>query len=589
MKDLGIKSIFKIMQQDNVRVIKERLDIVDFLRGYLKLTPAGKNLKATCPFHKENTPSFMVSPDRQIWHCFGCAAGGDIFSFVMKYENLEFFEALKMLAEKAGIELRQTMTGDQRRLNVLYEINNSAKEFFIQNLSGAPLQYLLSRGLKKETLAEFKIGFAPNGSDFLLRHLMNAGYAVEEVERAGLVFKTERGTYWDRFRNRVVFPLSNHFGKTVGFTGRILPQTNADLTQTNADMSAGSALSPREPVLPKYVNSPETPIFNKSKVLFGFDKSKTAIREVRAAILVEGQMDFLMLWQDGVKNAVATSGTALTQDHLTTLRRVADSLILIFDSDEAGQAATERAIDLAAANDFSAQVVLLKSEKDPADFIKDQHGKFIDLVKAAVPATEFYFSRYLKNPGGIADQKRNLRVILSKIKNIYSPVERGHWLKQLSLKTGVREDFLLEEMNRIKTADLLTQSLPETDNKEKLSRKELISDQLIGLALNCDLVHKLQPHLEYLAPAHQTAVVSGLKNLDNQLALRVSFAVSQLDLKKTENYFDILIRELKREYFKEKRSAVSQAIRAAEINQDETALTKAKEEFNLINEEMQNI
>ncbi|MEK9186412.1 MAG: DNA primase [Patescibacteria group bacterium] len=561
------------MQQDNVQVIKERLDVVDVIKQYLKLTPAGKYFKGLCPFHKEKSPSFMVSPDRQIWHCFGCAAGGDIFSFVMKYENVEFFDALKTLAEKAGVEIRSIATPDQKKINNLYDINRSAQEFFVKNLSGSPLDYLLNRGLKQETINEFGVGFAPNGSDNLLRHLLNAGYAVEDIERAGLVTKTERGTYWDRFRNRVMFPINNHLGKTVGFTGRIMPGEIAEVG--------------------KYVNSPETPIYHKSKILFGFDKSKNAIRDAKAAILVEGQMDFLMMWQDGVKNLAAISGTALTGDHLATLRRLADSLHLIFDNDEAGQAATERAIDLAQASDFSVKVVRLDSGKDPADFVQEKPGEISAVITGALSAMEFYFHRHLSDDSDSVRQKRGLRVVLGKIKTMFSPVERSHWIRRLSIKTGIRESDLSEELNKLPEQNMVSAPAePLTDSlndKQKIPRRVLISRQLVSLAAQKNWLERLQPHLEYFPVQYKDLIASGLKSVDPKIEMVFSLSSIPLEEEKFEPYFTTLILELKKEYWKEKRTAASQAVRQAEFAGDKDAVAKTEAEFDTITKEMHNL
>src|SRR3989344_1576897 len=240
-----------------VEEIKQKLDIVEFLRGYLTVQPAGKNFKANCPFHKEKTPSFMISPERQSWHCFGCGIGGDVFRFTMRYENVEFGEALRILADKAGIELRRLNPAEYKYTGLLYELNQLAKEFFRKELenSAEAKKYLLERGLKQETINEFEIGWAPNKPEALTFHLLSMNYRPEDMVQAGLSFKTDRGAQIDRFRGRIMFPIHNHLGKVVGFTGRILPQF--DNGQTG-----------------KYVNSPETPIFNKSKLLYGFWKSK---------------------------------------------------------------------------------------------------------------------------------------------------------------------------------------------------------------------------------------------------------------------------------------------------------------------------
>ncbi|MEK7463427.1 MAG: CHC2 zinc finger domain-containing protein, partial [Patescibacteria group bacterium] len=247
---------------DIASIVKEKIDVVDFLSKYLKLTPAGKNFRAVCPFHKEKTPSLMVSPDKQIWHCFGCGNGGDVIKFLMLYENLEFFDALKVLAEKAGMNLDVLGGRDFKTYDVIYKAMEAAKEFYRTNLykSDEVKDYLKDRGLKGETVKEFELGVALDEPDAISKHLLKKGFSIADIEKAGLVFKTERGTYWDRFRGRLMFPLYNHVGKVVAFTGRLLP--GRDDTKTG-----------------KYVNSPETPIFQKSKILYGFHKTKNDIRE----------------------------------------------------------------------------------------------------------------------------------------------------------------------------------------------------------------------------------------------------------------------------------------------------------------------
>ena len=269
--------------------IKEKLDIVEFIKGYLELRPAGRNFKALCPFHGEKTPSFIISPDRQIWHCFGCGEGGDVFKFLMRHENLEFHEALTILAEKAGIELKGISSADARQFGVLYDINNAAAAFFEDHLAASPetLSYLQGRGLNKETISEFGLGLVPAGGDGLVVNLINRGFNINDIVRAGLAIKTERGQYRDRFQRRIMFPIHNHFGKIVGFSGRILPSFEKE-------------------EVAKYLNTSETPIFNKSRILYGFWQSKKFIRELETAFLVEGQMDFLLSWQDGVKSVVAS-------------------------------------------------------------------------------------------------------------------------------------------------------------------------------------------------------------------------------------------------------------------------------------------
>ncbi|MBI5306114.1 DNA primase [Candidatus Wolfebacteria bacterium] len=584
----------------SVQEIKNKLDIVEVVKSYIALAPAGKNFKACCPFHKEKTPSFMISPDRQTWHCFGaCSEGGDIFKFVMKYENLEFYEVLKILAEKAGIELRRLSPADQRQFGVLYDINNSAKDFFIRQLADQKnkeaAEYILSRGLKKEILEEFEIGFAPANFDALTLYLIKQGFNVKDIERAGLNFKTERGGYIDRFRNRIMFPIYNHFGKTAGFSGRILPKFDTG-------------------EIGKYVNSPETPIFNKSKILYGFSKSKNFIREEKFAILVEGQMDFLMCWQAGIKSVAAISGTALTNDHLAVLKRLTDKLIFCFDSDEAGLKAAERSIDLAKAADFDAKILVIKDYKDPAEVIKSNPELMKKLIKEAKPAMEFYFERYLSNKiqgsrfkiQDLSEFKNNIKIILVKIKNLASPIERSHWLRELAAKTRIKEEALADEMNNLKVISPATKKEIKSDagNKKKFSsRIELIADKLIGLMalkeeLKKELQKEIEKHFDYFPQNYLILIKSlltgerledkNLIDLFNFISLKSSLEWHNFDEEKTKFEIRELLRHLRLEYLKEKRKELVFLIQEAEKRGDENQATVILKEFDEISKIMIN-
>ena len=586
--------------------IKERLDIVDFIRSYITLTPAGKNFKATCPFHKEKTPSFIVSPERQTWHCFGaCAEGGDIFKFLMKYENLEFYEALKVLAEKAGVELKRISPADQKQFGILYDINAAAKEFFKKELalSREAVDYLVSRGLKKaspvgnlfsfgETIEEFELGFAPAGYDNLARYLINSGYDVRDIERAGLIVKTEKGSYVDRFRGRLMFPIYNYFGKAVGFTGRIFPVSN----QRESAFAASTA---------KYINSPETAIFNKSRILYGFHKTKKEIAGQKSAVLVEGQMDFLMAYQDGVKNVIATSGTALTSDHLKTLRRIADRLIFLFDNDEAGLKAAERSIDLADGLDFNVGLVVLKDYKDPAEAVQKSPGALVGLINEAKPAMEFYFERYLekelktqnsKLKIDVGEFKKNLRIVLGKIKMLASSVERAHWIKELSLRTKIEEKALAEEMEQLKEISksefLISKQIPNSKFQIQNSRLELIAQRLMSLILaKEDLSPQLKDYFEYLPVDYRKIygklsmkeeLDQGLGDLMNLISLRSSFETQNLDEEKIVREFNDLLKHLELEYYKEKKRELAKEIKEAEKAGDEKKLSEILQEFDRV-------
>ncbi len=577
------------MASSTVDLVKSRLDIVEFLRGYLTLTPAGRNFKALCPFHKEKTPSFMVSPDRQSWHCFGCGIGGSVFDFVMRYENIEFGEALRMLAEKAGVELKRENPAEYRFSGLLYELNESAKNYFRRAFAAAPVaeQYLAGRGLKKETIDEFGLGWAPNEPEGLSMYLLNAGNAPQDLIQAGLSIKTGRGLMLDRFRGRIMFPIHNHLGKVVGFTGRILPQLE-------------KALSSPGFVPGKYVNSPETPIFQKSRLLYGFWKSKDSIREAKSAFLVEGQMDYLMAWQSGVKNVIASSGTALTADHLRSVHRLAEELIVSFDNDIAGSDAAERAIDLAESQDFSVKVATFKDFKDAADAAQADPENIRRVVASAVPAPEFYFEKYLnlgqtgslgklgmaENIFATRDGLHRLRAVLMKLKNIASPVERGFWFGQLSKRSGVPEKTLQEEAERANsvnlTSNLQTPSSEEI-SKRQVSRHELICEELFAAAIAKEdfaifdsCVGLLDPNqkeiLRILKSGKRKSEDLPLDDIIGIVTLRASNEVS-------DGQIAALKSELAKEYYKERRKIVTQAIKNAEAKGNEEELKAALEEL----------
>jgi len=567
------------MANTPVDIIKEKLDVVEFLKGYIQLNPAGKNFKALCPFHREKTPSFMVSPERQGWHCFGCNIGGDIFGFVMRYENVEFGEALKILAEKAGVELKRVSPAEYKHLGLLYDINEKAKEFYKRELETSQIarEYISKRGLTKETVDEFEIGFAPTGSEALILNLLKSGFHADDILRAGLSFRTERGLSFDRFRGRVMFPIHNHFGKTVGFTGRILPQFD--------DGKSG-----------KYVNSPETPIFAKSKLLYGFWKSKNFIRDAKNAFLVEGQMDFLLSWQAGAKNAVASSGTALTGDHLHVLRRLTDQIVISFDNDDAGREAGERAIDLAEAADFGIKVAVFHDYKDPADAVLSDKEYFFKTIENAKPAMEFYFEKYLPEGGSTKlttgrlnvsdrDNFRNLKAVLEKLRNIASPVLKSFWLKELSKKTGVSELTLSEEMERAAPKKTFGAEAPSEQAVEskKFSRREMLAQRCLAWVLqkgDFDGAEKFFPHL----PGNYREIFSVLKSGERRSSDPVidellNIIIFQQREAGTEEFEELKL-ELYKEYLKERRRELTSIIAQAQQSNNQKLLDETAEELN---------
>lgn len=558
---------------NEIELIKQKLDIVDFIRSYIPLQPAGKNFKALCPFHQEKKPSFIVSPELQLWHCFGaCNTGGDIIKFLMLYENLDFPEALQVLAERAGVELRRLNPQQQKEFGVLYDINLKAKEFFVNELekNKNALAYLKNRGLQLETIKEFELGFAPGGETLTL-YLLNLGYDIADIVRAGLSFKNAKGFYLDRFENRIIFPIFNTVGKVVGFTGRIMPE-----------------FEEKQSDIPKYLNSPETPIFNKSKILYGFHKAKSEIARTRSVFLVEGQMDALMAWQEGIKQTVAVSGSSLSNYHLQALRRLADVVYLSFDKDEAGFKALEKAIDILSPFDFHIKAVDLGEAKDPAELVQKNTGFLTKAVLEAKPALEFLIYSYFKSEpiSDLAVQKRLIRKFLAIINNLKSPIEKQNWLKNLSYHTGVSEEILIEEMNMLKIKKKAQfESFVEEVNNNKKERLELIAEKLIVISLyKEEFLKYLKTQMSYLPAAFQEMIQNPYK-IPDSFKLKASYEYESVVKKSDEDLkeeFEELLINLKLEFLKEQQRELKKNIQLIQSKNDEMALEEALQKFHSI-------
>ena len=327
----------------DTQAIKDRLDIVQIIGEYIPLKKAGANWKANCPFHNEKSPSFMVNAEKQFWHCFGCSKGGDVFSFLQEMEGMDFPEALKILADRAGVKI-DTFASEvnKSQKNRILEINNKAAYFFHHFLlempaSGGARDYLKRRELKQETIEEWKVGFIPEQWDLLTQYLLKKGNSIDDLLASGLTIKKDGGGVYDRFRGRIMFPLWDMHGNIVGFTGRVLVET---------EKSGG-----------KYVNTPQTLVYDKSRILYGLNFAKTEIKSKDFTVLVEGQMDVVACHQAGMKNVVASSGTALTFEQIKLLKRYSNNIAIAFDADAAGQNAAKRGIDLALEQGMNIKII----------------------------------------------------------------------------------------------------------------------------------------------------------------------------------------------------------------------------------------
>ena len=588
--------------------IKNRLDVVEVVQGYIRLKKAGKDYKALCPFHKEKNPSFFVSPSKQIWHCFSCSFGGDIFTFVQKIEGVEFPDALRILARKAGVILKREDPKIRSKRNILYEICEEASNFFQEQLGKSkPVQdYLRNRGLEQKTIKDFHIGFAPASWEALYNHLSELGFKPDDIEKAGLLVKKERtpavagqaAKYYDRFRNRIIFPIFDLNSQIVGFSGRIyeVPRPSAGTPVRAADLGGDVA---------KYINTPETLIYNKSRNIYGLDKAKLYIRKSEECVLVEGQFDVIMAHQAGSTNTVAISGTALTLDHLRILKRYNENLVFSFDADTGGEAATKKAISLAQQFEFNIKVALLPGPpaggKDPAEIIKQDSKKWQSILNKAKPIMEFYFestfAKYSKTLS-VDDKREIAKELLYPIKNIANTVEQAHWLQVLAAKLKVEERALTEALRRIKAREAGEEifSLPAVSQRSRIADLE---EHVLGLVLKYP---KHQSHLiknfkeNLFTKAELRKVFHNLKSKnkppseEKYLINYLTFKAEHCDIEEKDvlDEIDSCIKELKANKIKEEMKEISLELKELE-NQPKADPPKARkltQKFSKLAEEL---
>jgi DNA primase len=438
-----------------VEQIKERVSILDLVGQRVKLTKSGRNFKGLCPFHAEKTPSFYVFPEREGWHCFGCGLGGDVFSFVMRSENVEFAEALRILAGRAGVTLtpRNAQRAEDSREKRMHEINAAAARYFASMLFGpagqAALRYLDERGLSRETIQSFGLGWAPDSWDAMLTHLTGQGYPVEELAELGLVVARESGGYYDRFRGRVMFPIQDAAGNVIGFGGRAMGDAQ-----------------------PKYLNSTDTPVFSKGASLYAIDRARAEIRRATVAVVVEGYMDALAAHQAGITNVVASLGTALTEHHFTSLKRLAPRVVLALDADAAGDAAALRTLEvlrgtfgrmavpvadrrglvrLRRDQELDVRVARLPQGLDPDDVIRRSPDEFRQLVAEAKPIVEVLIDAEVAGAGDdVAARARAADNVLEFVRELPNQVVADQYTRMLAERLSVDYDALRSRLGSLR-------------------------------------------------------------------------------------------------------------------------------------------
>lgn len=455
-----------MIPDDKVQEVRERAAIQDVVADYVSLKKSGANYLGLCPFHGEKTPSFNVNPARAIFHCFGCGVGGNVISFIMKMEGLTFPEAVKFLAKRVGVTIEEhpPTPQEKRRLDEredLYRITELAVRFYRRILKEEPSgetgrRYLERRGVDEATAETYRLGFAPDKWDSLTRHLEKQKASLETAEKLGLLRKRDNGGYYDLFRNRLLFTIADPYGKPVGFGGRVLDDT-----------------------LPKYINSPESPIYHKSEILFGVDLAKQAMREKGTAIIVEGYFDHLALYQAGVRDVVATCGTALTSGHLKLLQRYAGKVYTLFDSDSAGKKATFRAMELFLEGGVPASVVELPTGEDPDSFLrKEGNAAFAARVAKARPIFDFFIRDQVSShdTGSVEGKVKVVEELAPHLRKISNLVERDLYLREIARVLGINERTLAKKIGgtTVTTAEFVPQ-------REKTRRRADTEDMLLAL------------------------------------------------------------------------------------------------------------
>jgi len=578
-----------------VAKIKERLTIEEVVSSYIAVEKKGNTLKAKCPFHNEKTASFFISPERGTYHCFGCSAGGDIFTFVEEFEGLDFKGTLKLLAERAGVQLSSFNKEEESEKERLYSVMEASTNFFIDNLNKntAALGYLKSRGLTGKTIQDFRIGFVSNEWRRLHDYLKKKKYSDTDIEKAGLVKKIEaKGNssegFYDRFRGRVMFPISDSSGRVIAFSGRIF--------EDDLSINSGQVINQA-----KYLNSPETPIFSKSSVLYGIDKAKGPIRKSNFSILVEGQLDLILSHQAGFRNAVATSGTSLSDNttakenavsNLGLIRRLANNIVLGFDGDEAGVNATSRAGKIALSLGMDVKVAMLPEGYDPADLImKDGADAWKLVIKNSKHLIEFLLEKVLKN------SKQDMRKVGRQIKesvlpfvyDLESSIEKSFFLKKISDFSGIPINALQDDLNNLDQG--LKNEKQEVENiteaNREMFRKDYILRKLLGIAFWQEGVKNpvietdaLMQNIKEVLNANYDHIIIKAKEKKEDYIFEAEVFYTNNDLLEKET--TELFNNLKEEYLKEELVYTTKKLAQIEESKDVDKISQVLKEYQVI-------
>lgn len=545
------------MNNSVIEQIKSRLPISEVVGSYIQLMPSGTQFKARCPFHNEKTASFSVSPDRGVYYCFGCGAKGDIFNFVQEFEGIDFKGALRLLADRAGVsivEYRKTKDYKEDYTDKIYDALLAAKNKYQEELlkEKDALKYLINRGLTEETIKYFEIGFAPNDWRFIGNNLNS--HNIEILDKAGLVKKTEKG-YYDRFRSRIMFPLMDSTSRVVGFSGR--------------------SFGEQGPEVAKYLNSPETDVFDKTRILFGFDKAKQYIRQNNFAILVEGQMDLVLSHQAGFRNTVATSGTAVSEQtildsraHLNIISKLTPNLFIAFDGDKAGEKAMARAALVALSLGMNVKVVPLKDGLDPADYIL-KYGKdeWKELIKKSKHYIVFMLEKIINESASVFAAKDIVKQkIFPFLNRVKSEIEIRNYIQNIARDLGVSDSAILEDFETYKREVQSTTPIEQKNEKNIIQKdinlfKKLFAFEELYSEISKDFIKQIQDF-----------EIEGFKiSLDKN-----TLGDYQKELALVENETSILSDDEKRIYISEICKNLKKAFIDEKINEYTILMSRAK-------------
>lgn len=553
------------LDSDVIQRILDQNNIVDIIEEYLPLKKAGANYSTNCPFHKEKTPSFIVSPDKQIFHCFGCGESGDSIGFLTKYRNFTFVEAAEYLADRAGIVLEEInsprINNNKETADKLYRINRDAAAYFYKNLRNYPhvIEYLRSRNIKSNVIKLFGIGYAMGEWDNLLNHLKNEGYKEEDILKAGLIIRNEKNdTYYDRFRNRVIFPIFDVKKKIIGFGGRVLDDS-----------------------LPKYLNSPESLVFNKGYNLYGIHIAKENAKD-NSFILVEGYMDVIKMHVHGYSTAVAALGTSFTENQVKLLKRYSKNFYIAFDSDEAGQKASLKALNLLKKNNLKAKVLIMKDAKDPDEYLnkfgKSGFDKLIENSLDYYSFLEFHFKEILEN----SNKVEYINNFFDNIVNVNSEIERELIFEKLSRKAGVSKESIINEYNKRSTKQKTLVKAAKPVIKPQVKKITTChEEELIKLILlNNDFALKLSEIVKedtfkdlkfyklfkelYECRINDTGIDSeSLYKITNG-SMDVNMQIDNVDYDNLEALFKDCMKRLKLKYYEEKRNILTNSLKQSD-------------------------